>query len=610
MKRSTLTHIAMLVTSCLPVATIVTPSHAEVRFGGEVTGLTTNDFEAYTAWANRPGTALTLLDDAELRIAFGEKLVGQVTTVDGDFDVISGTPTVPLTLDGSVDENVGIVLLSVARSSVGIGLGPDGFPWATGIGEGALTVLYAVDQRVIGFDVVGADGGALRMQFFNRLGEQIGDLTVENLANSTYVFSSDVWNIAAITFTNTDLSGVGFDNFLYSLTGSNAGPPGCDVPESVFFDQPGPLVELALDAGAVEDPDGTSWVYSWITDCPNSYFDDNTLPDPILVVDTSLVCSLECSAVVIVNDGYDSDVCTTNLVIENGVPATVTCPADLTVEADGAWNVGALEAWLGSVVAGGGQAVNDFAGLEPGCGMTGSATVTWTVIPDDDCGAPASCSATFTIVDTISPVLDVETVALTVDDIDCDGEEPVTLPVVTAIDAGGASVTLTNDAPPLFPAGETTTVTFTAVDDCGNSSTTSVDVTVLHGAGIEATVIRRRAPTPGFGRVDEPVVGLLVAAYESSRGSCADQLLREHHPLSNAAPFIAAECEPANMGVTDEDGVVLLDVPPGRYVFVAHVDSDGDGVPDEFVAQSVGMLPCGQWKARELLLNGRGRPKK
>ncbi|MFQ5425414.1 MAG: hypothetical protein ACE5F9_15725 [Phycisphaerae bacterium] len=92
-----------------------------------------------------------------------------------------------------------------------------------------------------------------------------------------------------------------------------------------------------------------------------------------------------------------------------GNTPTIECPGDLTVECDGAGNIAELDAWLNGVTTSGGvcgnvTVTNDFSSLSEGCGATGSAMVTWTVM-DNVNGQTASCSATFTIVDTTPPVV-------------------------------------------------------------------------------------------------------------------------------------------------------------------------------------------------------------
>ena len=65
------------------------------------------------------------------------------------------------------------------------------------------------------------------------------------------------------------------------------------------------------------------------------------------------------------------------------------------------------------------------------------------------------------------PVLTVDTTPLAAVDLDCSGDEQIVLPTATAMDACDGEIFVANDAPAAFPAGETTSVTFTAADDCG-----------------------------------------------------------------------------------------------------------------------------------------------
>jgi hypothetical protein len=186
----------------------VSPSFALITLGGDVTGLDVEDF----AWV--VGNPFVTIINPTLGIGFGEKIIGQINTPAGGFDVISGTPGAPLALDTSIAANYGLCLVD-GYPSVLAGLGPLGYPDYDAVGEGAVTVLYDIDQSVVGFDVAGANGGSMDIQFFNRSGSLLGTLSVA-AADASFAFSSDATDIAAITIDNTDPGGIGYDNLRFA----------------------------------------------------------------------------------------------------------------------------------------------------------------------------------------------------------------------------------------------------------------------------------------------------------------------------------------------------------------------------------------------------------
>jgi gliding motility-associated-like protein len=165
--------------------------------------------------------------------------------------------------------------------------------------------------------------------------------------------------------------------------------------------------------------------------------------------------------------------------------------SDLTVECDGNGNQDELEAWINSI--GGATATdmcgevtwtNDFTELSDLCGASGSATVTFTAT--DDCGNTSTTTATFTIEDTTPPVMncsplsiylnengeyefnadDIATIAGTVTD-NCTSSEEINIEVSTS----------TFDCSSVTPEGATITVT--ATDLCGNSSTCQASISIM-----------------------------------------------------------------------------------------------------------------------------------
>jgi hypothetical protein len=177
--------------------------------------------------------------------------------------------------------------------------------------------------------------------------------------------------------------------------------------------------------------------------------------------------------------------------IDDQAPVIDTEASDATEECDGAGNTDALNAWLNSN--GGASASdncsniewsNDFEGLSDDCGATGSVTVTFTVT--DDCDNSSSTTATFTIEDTTAPTFDSVPGDYTAE---CSDAHP--LDDATASDiCGGASVAVVADT----TAGScdqqyVVTRTFTATDDCGNTSTATQVITIVDTTAPEFTFV-------------------------------------------------------------------------------------------------------------------------
>ena len=160
-------------------------------------------------------------------------------------------------------------------------------------------------------------------------------------------------------------------------------------------------------------------------------------------------------------------------IVDTTAPDVTVEADDLTVECDGQGNVAALQAWLASN--GGANAVdgcsdvswtNNFNTTNDACGLSGAATVTFTAT--DACGNTSTTTASFVIEDTVAPIISGIPADL---DVECDDVPPVSLPEAT--DACDEEVTIqmneTSEAGPC-PNSYIITRTFTATDDCGNSS--------------------------------------------------------------------------------------------------------------------------------------------
>lgn len=150
----------------------------------------------------------------------------------------------------------------------------------------------------------------------------------------------------------------------------------------------------------------------------------------------------------------------------------LTLPADVTAELTGP---------AGAAVSYSAPSAFDLVGVTsgPSCDHASGSTfplgqTTVACSAADAAGNEASGSFTVTVVDTMPPALSLPP-DVTASQNACGGTA-VSLGAASATDASGA-VTITSDAPPLYPLG-TTLVTFTATDGSGNASSGEVRITV------------------------------------------------------------------------------------------------------------------------------------
>jgi hypothetical protein len=114
----------------------------------------------------------------------------------------------------------------------------------------------------------------------------------------------------------------------------------------------------------------------------------------------------------------------------------------------------------------------------------GSTTVTWT--GRDDSNNAGTDTQLVTVVDTTKPILTVPGNVTA----ECTGPAgtPVDIGSASATDACWCTVSIGNDAPPVYPLGSTT-VTWTATDGSGNSTTQTQTITVEDTTPPELTVV-------------------------------------------------------------------------------------------------------------------------
>jgi hypothetical protein len=238
------------------------------------------------------------------------------------------------------------------------------------------------------------------------------------------------------------------------------------------------------------------------------------------------------------------------------------------------------------------------------CPQESVITRTWTAT--DACGNASNADQTITVADDAAPVLSVDTTPVTALDVDCSGDEAVTLPAATATDDCDGSPTVSDNAPAAFPAGETTAVTFTATDACGNASAgQNVDVSVKYGATIRVYV---QQMSFGWGCrpsvTKEPLVGVEVFAFDRSGG----EFCSHHHPSWHGWHWwrhVVHDCDESaavNSAITDANGIAEIDVPPGDYIVITFLDLDEDGEYEHYLGRRAPNVDCGEVLNRRLRL--------
>ncbi len=171
-------------------------------------------------------------------------------------------------------------------------------------------------------------------------------------------------------------------------------------------------------------------------------------------------------------DGHGNNtICSFTVIVADVEIPTITCPTNITVNAD--TNCEAATVTLGTPTTndncGVATITNDLTLPLP----VGTHTITWTV--SDTAGLTATCTQTVTVQDVTAPVISCPgDITVNVDSGLCSASG-VNLGIPTITDNCGAGYT--NDAPSLFPIGETI-VTWTATDGSGLMDTCTQTVTV------------------------------------------------------------------------------------------------------------------------------------
>jgi hypothetical protein len=218
--------------------------------------------------------------------------------------------------------------------------------------------------------------------------------------------STDPWDVGETFIDQTNSiavcvnadTGTGFE-----VTISNGNlPPTSEAGGPYTKECIGSTTTVALD-GSGSDPEGSSLTYSWSTSC-DATFDDPTLAQPTLTVNTSNVCNYNCNVSLIVTDEdglschSDSAIVT---IVDTTPPTLVGVPSDETVECDAVPPpavVTATDTCDTSVTPS-----FDETRVDGSCADNNTLTRTWTAT--DACGNSISSEQIITVEDTTPPVI-------------------------------------------------------------------------------------------------------------------------------------------------------------------------------------------------------------
>ena len=168
--------------------------------------------------------------------------------------------------------------------------------------------------------------------------------------------------------------------------------------------------------------------------------------------------------------------CTQVVIVEDTEAPTIICPVDVIVS-----NTTGICAASG--VSLGSPVTNDNCGVilvtndAPAIFTIGSTTVTWTAV--DAAGNSSTCAQIVTVEDTEAPIIACPVDVVVNSDLGSCDTDAIGVVLGTPITNDNCTVaSVTNDAPAVFPLGNTT-VTWIAFDAAGNSSTCTQIVTVI-----------------------------------------------------------------------------------------------------------------------------------
>jgi hypothetical protein len=168
-------------------------------------------------------------------VAFGEHFSGQILGRTGNFDEIQGTPAGPLNLlAGTPGHNLyalPVKVIDLAKlefDNALSGIGWQGEQSPSAIGEGAISILFSVDQSQFGVQLLGLNNGYTYFDFYRNDGSLIQSFSVR-AANKSYIgfFREDgIQDIRGVSIWNGDPNGMAIDNIKHDIASNISAVPG------------------------------------------------------------------------------------------------------------------------------------------------------------------------------------------------------------------------------------------------------------------------------------------------------------------------------------------------------------------------------------------------
>ena len=260
----------------------------------------------------------------------------------------------------------------------------------------------------------------------------------------------------------------------------------------IIKDQTAPVITIpapmtvACD-GAGNMADRLTWIggLSYTDDCA-THFDIDTI---LMNIITTCEGTKEYVYQFVVGDECgNSSFASASFFTTDMAPPTITnCPSDLTLECGANNQDAAIAGWLSSFTASdicsNVTLTNSFSGSLAALSCDGTTGVTVTFTATDDCGNVVTCTADIILTDTENPAFLNCPSDFTVDVGGANCNTNVNFSIPAAIDQCDQNLTVVRTMGPApgssFAVGTTTTIEYTATDDCGNTATCSFDITII-----------------------------------------------------------------------------------------------------------------------------------